>query len=107
MSNYGKFVAETTDRYFAALEAAQESFLKSVATFSAAMPAAPLAFQPAMQGLPTVQEVSEATFAFAQKLLNQQQSFVQKLIATTPGEGSTAPAVAFGKTVTPKTKNAN
>ena len=107
MSNYGKFVAETTDRYFAALDGAQESFLKSFATFSASVPAAPMSFQPAMPGLPTVQEVSEATFAFAQKLLNQQQSFMQKLVAATPSEGSTAPAVAFGKAVSPKAKHAN
>ena len=106
MSNYGKFVAETTDRYFAALEAAQENFLKSFITFSASVPAVP-AFQPALPGLPTMQEVSEATFAFAQKLLNQQQSFMQKLVATAPAEVPPAPAVAFGKAVNPKSKNAN
>jgi hypothetical protein len=104
MSNYGKFVAETTDRYFAALETAQENFLKSFITFSATVPAAS---QPALPGLPTMQEVSEATFAFAQKLLNQQQSFMQKLVATTPAEVPPAPAVAFGKAVNPKSKNAN
>jgi hypothetical protein len=102
MSNYGKFVAETTDRYFAALETAQENFLKSFITFSATVPAAS---QPALPGLPTMQEVSEAMFAFAQKLLNQQQSFMQRLVATTPAD--VPPAVAFGKAVSPKSKNAN
>jgi len=107
MSNYGKFIAETTDHYFAAMEAAQENVLKSVATFSASMPASPMSFRATLPGLPTVEEVSEASFAFAQKLLNQQQSFMQKLVATAPSEVSPAPAVAFGKVVTPKSKAAN
>ena len=107
MSNYGKVIAERTDQYFAAVDAAQQNFLKSFATFSASLPASSLSSQPAMAGLPTVQEVVEATFAFAQKLLNQQQSFMQKLVATTPDEAPTAPAVAMGKAVSPKSKSAN
>jgi len=59
-----------------------------------------------MPGLPTAPEVIDATFAFAQKLLNQQQSFMQKLVATTPGDAP-ASAVAFGKVVSTKSKNAN
>ena len=96
-----------TDQYFAAVDAAQQNFLKSFATFSASLPASSLSSQPAMPGLPTVQEVVEATFAFAQKFLSQQQSFMQKLIATTPSEAPTASAVAFGKAVSPKSKSAN
>ena len=107
MSNYGRLVAERTDQYFAALDAAQQNFLKSFATFSAALPASPIPSQPAMPGVPTVQEVIEATFAFAQKLLNQQQTFVQKLAGTAPSEVPTAPAVAFGKAVSPKSKTAS
>ena len=107
MSNYGKFIAESTDHYFAALEAAQDNVLKSVAAFSASIPASPMFLQPALPGVPTLQEVSEASFAFAQKLLDQQQSFMQKLVATTPTEVSTAPAVAFGKAANPKSKHAN
>ena len=107
MSNYGRLVAETTDQYLAALDAVQQNFLKSFATFSAALPASPMSSQPAMPGMPTVQEGIEASFSFAQKLLNQQQSFVQKLVATTPPEVPAAPAVAFGKVVSPKSKNAN
>ena len=84
MSNYGKLVAETTDQYLAALDAAQQNFLKSFATFSASVPVSPMSSQPAMPGMPTVREVIEASFSFAQKLLNQQQSFMQKLVATTP-----------------------
>jgi hypothetical protein len=108
MSNYGKLVAERTDQYFAALDAAQQNFLKSFATFSASLPASPLSPPPAIPGLPTAQEVIEASFTFAQKLLNQQQSFLQKLVTTTtPSEAPTASAVAFGKAVSPKGKSAN
>ena len=103
MSNYGRLVSETTDQYFTALDAAQQNFLKSFATFSASVPA--MSSQPAVPGLPTVQEVIETTFAFAQKLLNQQQSFMQKVVATTPSEAPPASAVAFGKAVKSKTAN--
>ena len=107
MSTYGKLVAEQTDQYFAALDAAQQNFLKSFATFSASLPASSMPTPPAMAGLPTAQEVIEATFGFAQKLLNQQQSFLQKLAATAPGEAPSASTVAFGKAVSPKSKSAN
>ena len=106
MSNYGRLVAETTDQYFAALDAAQQNFLKSFEAFSASAPAW-MSSQPAIPGLPTVQEVVETNFAFAQKLLNQQQSFVQKLVATAPSDVPTASAVGFGKVVSPKSKTAN
>ena len=107
MSNYGRLAAETTDQYLAALDAVQQNVLKSFATFSAALPASPMSSQPAMPGMPTAQEGIEASFSFAQKLLNQQQSFMQKLVANTPLEVPAAPVVAFGKAVSPKSKNAN
>ena len=107
MSNYGRLAAESSDRYFAALDAAQENFLKSCATFAASVPASSISSQPAMPGLPTAPEVIDATFAFAQKLLNQQQSFMQRLVATTPSEAPATSTVAFGKVVTSKSKNAN
>ena len=107
MSTYGKLVAENTDHYFAALDAAQENFLKSFATFSAFVPALRSSSQSAVPGLPTVREVIEGGFSFAQKLLNQQQSFMQKLVATNASEVPTPPTVAFGKAVGAKSKNAN
>ena len=107
MSNYGRLAAESSDRYFTALDAAQENFLKSCATFAASVPVSSMSSQPTMPGLPTAPEVIEATFAFAQKLLNQQQSFMQKLVATTPGEAPATTVVAFGKVVSSKRKNAN
>ena len=122
MSIYGKLVAETTDQYFAALDLAQQNFLKSFATFSAFVPAAPTPSL-SMPGLPSVQEVIEAGFSFAEKLLKQQQTFMEKLVAgspsgatspsststttTSPSETPTPPPVAFGKSVGAKSKTAN
>ena len=107
MSTYGKLVAETTDQYLAALDGAQQNFLKSFATFSAFVPASPASSGSAMPELPTVQEVIEGGFSFAQKLLNQQQRFMQKLVASSSSEVPTPPAVAFGKVVGAKSKHAN
>jgi hypothetical protein len=107
MSTYGKLVAETTDQYLAALNASQQNVLQSFATFAASVPASPMSSWTATPGMPTVQEVVEGGFSFAQKLLNQQQSFMQKLLATASSEVPTAPAVAFGKPVGTKSKNAN
>jgi hypothetical protein len=136
MSSYGRLVAETSDQYFAALDVAQQNFLKSFATFSAFVPAAPMSSW-SMPGLPSVQEVTEAGFSFAEKLLKQQQSFMQKLVASSPtspsstsspsrtsspsstsssnnttspanpSETPTPPPVAFGKSVGAKSKTAN
>ena len=107
MSTYGKLVAESTDQYLAALDVAQQKFLKSFATFSELVPASQMPSPSSIPGLPTVQEVMEGGFSFAQKLLNQQQSFMQKLVATSPSEAATPPVVAFGKPVGAKSKTAN
>ena len=47
-------------------------------------PSAPVATPPPVftaPELPTAEEVTEATFAFAQKLLKQQKTFAEKLLA--------------------------
>ena len=105
MSNYGRLAAEATDQYLAALDTAQQNFLKLYAT----MPASSMSYQPAIAGLPTAQEIIEASFAFTEKLLIQQQSFMQKLVPSpeTRTEVPAAPVAAFGKAVSPKSKNAN
>ncbi len=105
MSTYGNLVAEKTDQYLAAMHAVQQNFLKSFATFTASMPASPPSL--AVAGLPTIQEVTDAGFSFAQKLLNQQQTFAKKLVAITASEAPVAATVAFGKAVRPKSKSAN
>jgi hypothetical protein len=85
MASYVKLAAEAGDKYLTALSEFQDTFLKSVATgaerFKAAtLPTAPPAFE--LPPVPSAQEISEANFAFAQKLLKQQKSFVEKLLAT-------------------------
>ena len=83
MSNYVKLATDAGDQYLASLAEIQENFLKATTAFAARFtPVAPVAI-PAFTApeLPTAQEVTEATFAFAQKLLKQQKSFAEKLFA--------------------------
>lgn len=87
MSNYVKLATDLGDQYLANLSEMQENFLKASATFASkftppvAVPAIelPAAFAAAV---PTPAEVTEASFAFAQKLLKQQKSFAEKLLAS-------------------------
>jgi hypothetical protein len=86
MSNYVKLATDAGDQYLASLAEIQETFLKASAAFVARFPTTPAIEVPAAFGdLPTAQEISEASFAFAQKLLKQQKSFAEKLFsASTP-----------------------
>jgi hypothetical protein len=84
--SYAKVAADAGDQYLTALAEIQENFLKSATAFAervaAATPPVPAVSQPAFAPtLPTAQEVTEANFAFAQKLLKQQKSFAEKLLA--------------------------
>ena len=88
MSNYVKLATDAGDQYLSSLAEIQDNFLKAATAFSARMtPAAPIEMPPAFAAVPTVQEVTEASFAFAQKLLKQQKGFAEKLLAV-----STPPA---------------
>ena len=78
-SNYLKLATDAADQFLSNLAEGQETFLKSLATLSTPPPAPVVpAFAAA---LPTVQEVTEANFSFAQKLLKQQKEFIEKLVA--------------------------
>jgi hypothetical protein len=82
MSNYVKLATDAGDQYLASLAEVQENFLKATTAFAARFaPAAPVELPPAFAALPTAQEVTEASFAFTQKLLKQQKSFAEKLLA--------------------------
>jgi hypothetical protein len=83
MSNFVKLATDAGDQYLASLAELQEAFLKSTAAVAARFaPATPIETPPAFAAaFPTVQEVTEASFAFAQKLLKQQKSFAEKLLA--------------------------
>jgi hypothetical protein len=89
MSNYVKLATDAGDQYLASLAEMQENFLKATTAFAARLtPTMPVAM-PAFEApeLPTAQEVTEAGFAFAQKLLKQQKSFAEKMLAvSTPAK---------------------
>jgi hypothetical protein len=86
MSNYLKLATDAGDQYLTSLAEMQENFLKATAAyagrFTVPMPAAmmPTAFN--APDVPTPAEVTEASFSFAQKLLKQQKTFAEKLLAT-------------------------
>ena len=86
MSTYVKLATDAGDQYLASLAEMQDNFLKAAAAFAARFtPVMPVATAPVFPGaaeLPTPAEVTEASFAFAQKLLKQQKSFAEKLLAT-------------------------
>jgi hypothetical protein len=80
-SNYLKLATDAGDQFLSTLAEGQETFLKSLNTLSTPPPAPAIpAFATA---LPTIQEVTEANFSFAQKLLKQQKEFIEKLVAAT------------------------
>ena len=77
MSNYVKLATDAGDQYLTSLAEAQESFLKASAAFT--LPTVDATAT--LASFPTPQEVAEASFAFAQKLLKQQKAFTEKLFA--------------------------
>jgi hypothetical protein len=84
MSNYVKLATDAGDQYLSSLAEMQENFLKTTAALAARFkPPAPIAMPSAFAApdLPTPAEISEASFAFAQKLLKQQKSFAEKLLS--------------------------
>jgi hypothetical protein len=83
MSNYVKLATDAGDQYLTSLAEMQENFLKTTTALASKFPPAPpVETPPAMAAVfPSPQEVTEASFAFAQKLLKQQKSFAEKLLA--------------------------
>ena len=85
MSNYVKLATDAGDQYLTSLAELQDNFLKATTAFAARFtpPTAPAFAVPAFTApeLPTAQEITEASFAFAQKLLKQQKSFAEKVLA--------------------------
>jgi hypothetical protein len=84
MPDYVKIATEAGDQYLAALAETQEQFLKYLKAFATwAPPGAPPVPPFAKAYFPSASDVFSANFAFAEKLLRQQQAFTQKLFATT------------------------
>jgi hypothetical protein len=83
MSDYVKVATETGDQVLAGIAEAQDSIIKAMAPYtewaSTQTKMAPPAFS---ADLPTLNEMTEANFAFAAKLLKQQKKFAEKLFAT-------------------------
>lgn len=82
MSDYVKTATEAGDQFLAGVAEAQDNMLKAMAPYtewaSTQTRMAPPAFS---ADLPTPQEITEANFAFAAKLLKQQKKFADKLFA--------------------------
>ena len=83
MSNYVKLATDAGDQYLTSLAEMQENFLKATTALAARFtPVTPVAIPAfAAPELPTAQEITDASFAFATKLLKQQKSFAEKLLA--------------------------
>ena len=82
MSEYVKYATTAGDQYLASLTEMQEAFVKNMTPFTqatASIPKAPTAAW--MPELPTMAEVTEANFAFANKFLKQQKKFAEKLFS--------------------------
>jgi hypothetical protein len=90
MSNYVKLATDAGDQYLSTLAEMQDTFLKATTTFASRFtPVTPVVETPPAfaAAFPSPQEVTEASFAFAQKLLKQQKSFAEKLLAaSTPAK---------------------
>jgi hypothetical protein len=85
MSNYVKLATDAGDQYLAALAEMQDNFLKASSAFTTRFASATPAIEiPAAftATVPSPIEVTDAAFSFAQKLLKQQKSFTEKLLAT-------------------------
>ena len=99
MNSYARIAAEAADQYLAVLGRTQETFLNAMATSMAWTP--PVPSTPPVADFPTPQEMVGVSFAFAQKLLNQQQDFAHKLLVAT----ETRPDSAGPKISGPPPKN--
>ena len=82
MSDYVKVATETGDQVLAGIAETQESFLKAMAPYTEWAATQTKMAPPAFSAdLPTMQEITEANFAFAAKLMKQQKKFTEKLFS--------------------------
>jgi hypothetical protein len=93
MSTFVKMMTDAGDQYLSTLSEVQENFVKATSAMSARVaaatptPPAPVVENPFASMLPTPKEMMEASFEFSQKLLKQQKSFAEKLLAaSTPAK---------------------
>jgi hypothetical protein len=89
MSEYVKYATTAGDQYLASLSEMQEAFVKGMTPFTqmtSTMPKMPTASW--MPELPTMAEITEANFAFANKFLKQQKKFAEKLFSISSSDVS-------------------
>lgn len=93
MSTFVKMMTDAGDQYLATLSEMQENFVKATSAMSTRMAAAtpptpppPIGENPFASMMPTPKEMMEASFGFSQKLLAQQKSFAEKLLAAMPAK---------------------
>jgi len=82
MSEFAKLATSAQDQFLASLEESQENFLKAMQPYSewvSSLPTMPVA--PLAADAPTLLEITEANFAFANKFLKQQKKFAEKIFA--------------------------
>ena len=84
MSEYAKLAGAAGDQYLASLSEGQDAILKSLTPYQEWLASLPKMPVPAFAAdFPTLHEIGEANFAFANKLLKQQKKFFEKLYDTT------------------------
>ena len=105
MSNYATVAAEAGDKYLASLAEGQDLIIEYIRTAREYMPAMMInevpkpAFAPFKT--PSIREMAELQFTFANKLLEQQRRFLLKLYTTSPAKrasGSAPPPKAGAST---------
>jgi hypothetical protein len=96
MSNYATAAAEVGDKYLASLAEGQDRIIEYIRASRDFVPAMMLnevpksAFTPFR--IPTIREMAELQFSFANKLLEQQRKFFLSLYATSPAKRTSGPA---------------
>jgi hypothetical protein len=92
MSNYPNAAAEAGDKYLAMLAQGQEQFVEFVRSSRELIPQVPAEFaaqaSPAPFAMPSPQDVADAQYQFATKLLKQQETFTRRLYGLSGGHSA-------------------
>lgn len=86
MSQYVELATKAGDQYLQVLAKAQDAYLSAIAQFTKQMAKAPV-IEGMSVGVPAgvpvaVREAAEASMSFAQKALDQQKAYMEKLLAS-------------------------
>jgi hypothetical protein len=83
MSDFTALATKAGDQYLEALAKAQEVVLGAVAQFTKQIPESPVASTLPASVAPAMRDAAQASLDFAQKALDQQKDYVEKLLAVT------------------------